>query len=99
MIDISNIFSNKVNEYIKEDISLLNKKRERENDKTIDNTSSIEICYFSKVEYGFSGYNIESNDSKNINDEYIYVGCEDGNIKLVKINNKSIFDMFFLSKK
>ena len=94
MIEIKNICSIKINEYEemeKKDIKLLNKKRERTNDKTIDDNSSIEICFSSKVKC----QNIENNDSKKINEEYIYVGCEDGNIKLVKLNNESIFNIFF----
>ena len=88
--DIENISFNKTNEFFKEegkkDTKVLNKKRERTYDKTIDTP---------KIEFQFCNINIEIDDSKNINDEFIYIGCEDGNIKLVKINNESIFKVFF----
>ena len=94
MNEISNICINKINEYVKEmdkkDMKFLNKKRERTNDITIDDNS-----FPLKEEFKFIGQNIENNDYKNINDEYIYVGCEDGNIQLVKLNNESIFNILF----
>ena len=34
--------------------------------------------------------NIEQQNNNILNDEYVYIGCEDGNIKLIKINNESI---------
>ena len=89
-----NIFCNKKSKFlelIKEDKNVLNKKRERTNDCTIEDKSSIETDYVPKIEFKFP----EINGLKNLKDDYIYVGCEDGNIKLVKINNESIFSMFF----
>ena len=69
----------------------LNNKRERTNDCTIEDKSSIETDYVPKIEFKYP----EINGLKNLKDDYIYVGCEDGNIKLVKINNERIFDIFF----
>ena len=96
MIDFytCNIFCNKKSkclELIKEDKNFLNKKRERTNDCTIEDKSTIEIDFVPKIEFKFP----EINGLKNLKDDYIYVGCEDGNIKLVKLKNESIVSMFF----
>ena len=94
-----NIFSNKISEYVKEiekkGMKFMNKKRERTNDKTSDDDSPLDICCSSKVEFKLFGKNSENNVSKNLKDDYIYVGCEDGNIKLIKTKNESIFNIFF----
>ena len=96
MLDINtcNILCNKQSKFvelIKEDKNVLNKKRERTNDCTIEDISCIEIDYVRKLEFKFN----ENDNLKNLKDDYIYVGCEDGNIKLVKINNESIVSKFF----
>ena len=96
MIDFNtyNICCNKKSKFlelIKEDKNFLNKKRERTNDCTIEDKSTIEIDFVPKIEFKFP----EINGLKNLKDDYIYVGCEDGNIKLVKLKNESIVSMFF----
>ena len=96
MLDINtcNILCNKQSKFvelIKEGNNFLNKKRERTNDCTIEDISCIEIDFVPKIELKF----LENNDLKNLKDDYIYVGCEDGNIKLIKKNNESIVSNFF----
>ena len=97
--DIEKVSSNKITELFSKEgdnktkKKLLNNKRERTKDKTIDDNSSFEN-EFPKTEFIFFEKNTKINDSNNIIEEFIYVGCEDGNIKLVKTNNESIFNIF-----
>ena len=98
--DINNISCNKISElFIEKDekiLKVLKKKRERTKNCTTDENNSFEIGFAPNEEFKFFGNNIEINNNlNNIKKEYIYVGCEDGNIKMVKLNNESIFNIFF----
>ena len=73
----------------------LNNKRERTKDKTIEDKNFFENEFHPKTEFKLFGNIIENKDLNNTKDEFLYIGCEDGNIKLVKINNERIFDIFF----
>ena len=73
----------------------LNYKRERTKDKTIEDKNFFENEFHPKTEFKLFGNIIENKDLNNTKDEFLYIGCEDGNIKLVKINNERIFDIFF----
>ena len=100
-INFEKLSYNKINElFLKEGEKksikvFLNSKRERTKDKTIDDDGSFENEFPPKTEFKFFGKNNESNNSNNTNEEFIYIGCEDGNIKLVKTTNESIFNIFF----
>ena len=85
---------NKLKNYEDKLIPIINKKRKREKnekyiinnyskDSNINNNSKIFENNNNSNRVGFKNINLSNND-------YIYLGCEDGNIRLIKINNESI---------
>ena len=81
-------FNNNKHNIIKdknEDFNVLNKKRKRNENQSYYNNASFKI-YKSDINNVFK--NDESNDIIS-NTDYIYIGCEDGNVKLIQLNNKS----------
>ena len=75
----------------------LNKKRKRINDDTNNNSNLNSINTFiinenakeKSKEYEIN--NIKINQSNNIepNNNYLYIGCEDGTVKLIELTNES----------
>ena len=74
-------------------IPIINKKRKREkNEKYINNyNNDSNINDNSKLfENNNNSNSVEFKNINLSNNEYIYLGCEDGNIRLIKISNESI---------
>ena len=93
---INKKYNNNLNNNNEQSLQILNKKRKRLSENNLNEELELnkvdDKSNFTLNEYK---YNNDKNKSFNPNHNYLYIGCEDGNIRIIELSNTSFINNLF----
>ena len=97
---INKQYNNNLNINNEQSLQILNKKRKRLSDNNFNEELELnkvdDKSNFTLNEYKFNNNNYnDNNKSFNPNPNCLYIGCEDGNIKIIELSNTSFSNNLF----
>ena len=97
---INKQYNNNLNINNEQSLQILNKKRKRLSENNFNEELELnkvdDKSNFTLNEYKFNNNNYnDNNKSFNPNPNCLYIGCEDGNIKIIELSNTSFSNNLF----
>ena len=97
---INKQYNNNLNINNEQSLQILNKKRKRLSDNNFNEELELnkvdDKSNFTLNEYKFNNNNYnDNNKSFNPNPNCLYIGCEDGNIRIIELSNTSFSNNLF----